>query len=74
MISRGQELIRINPADSGKLEYSTDSGRNWYVRYSRNDSVGSFTDLLDQGNEILATTSKGLFYSTDSGHNWYKRN
>jgi hypothetical protein len=73
MLNRGNELIRIDPKNSTKLEYSTNSGRNWYNRYSGNSSVGDFQDLTENGKEILATTSKGLFYTTNEGKNWYKR-
>ena len=57
MINRGAELIRIN-------------GRN---RYSFTSSVGIIEDLTENGNEILATTSKGLYYSTDEGRFWRRR-
>ncbi|MCO6025990.1 hypothetical protein NG821_09090 [Prevotella cerevisiae] len=73
MISRGKELIRICPSDSSKLEYSTDSGHNWFTRFNGNSNVGQFSDLLENGKEILGTTSKGLFYATDGGHNWFLR-
>ena len=72
MIQRGKELIRINSSNKQKIEYSTDDGRNWKTRYS-GSSYGDFYDLVDNGKEILATTSKGLYYSTDDGRNWHKR-
>jgi hypothetical protein len=72
MINRGKELIRISPKDSGKLEYSTSDGRSWSTRYS-GGSCGDFEDLTDNGKEILATTSKGLYYSTNEGRSWSKR-
>ncbi|MFB9077161.1 hypothetical protein ACFFLS_03035 [Flavobacterium procerum] len=73
MITKDSELIRINPNNSTKIEYSTTSGRSWHVRYS-GSSYGSFQDLTDNGKEILATTSKGLYYSTTNGRSWHKRN
>ena len=72
IISRGKELIRINPTKRNKLEYSTNNGRGWNGRYSAN-ICGDFIDLTDNGNEILATTSKGLYYSTNDGRGWHKR-
>lgn len=73
MINLGKELIRINPKDAQKIEYSTNDGRSWNNRYSGSSSVGGFEDLTDNGKEILATTSKGLFYSTNDGRSWNKR-
>lgn len=68
MINRGDELIRISPKDSKKIEYSTNQGRSWILRYN-----GSFSDLMDSGKEILGTTDKGLFYSTNEGRSWILR-
>lgn len=73
MINKGKELIRINPNHSDKVEYSTNDGRSWNTRYS-GTSCGNFSDLTDNGKEILATTSKGLYYSTNDGRSWNKRN
>lgn len=72
MINKGDELIRINPTSSNKIEYSTTSGRSWHVRYS-GSSYGNFQDLTDNVKEILATTSKDLYYSTTNGRSWHKR-
>jgi hypothetical protein len=41
-------------------------------RYS-GSSCGDFEDLTDNGKEILATTSKGIYYSTNDGRSWFKR-
>jgi len=62
MITRGKELIRINPSNKQKIEYSTTDGRSWSTRYS-GSSCGDFNDLNDNGKEILGMTSKGLYYS-----------
>jgi hypothetical protein len=72
MINRGDELIRISPKDPEKIEYSLNDGKSWYMRYSVGN-VGDFEDLTDNGDEILATTSKGLYYSSNEGKSWYKR-
>ncbi len=69
MINRAKELIRISPGNSSKIEYSTNDGRSWSTRYS-SSSQGDFSDLTDNGKEILATTSKGLYYSTNDGRSW----
>lgn len=73
MINRGKELIRISPKDAKKIEYSTTSGRSWNSRFSGSSFVGEFSDLTDNGKEILGITTKGLFYSTTDGRNWNKR-
>jgi len=72
MINWGKELIRINPSNKQKIEYSTNDGRNWYTRYTGSSSW-DFIDLIDNGKEILAQTTKGLYYSTNDGKSWYKR-
>ena len=73
MIKRGKELIRISPVSAGKLEYSFTDGRSWTVRFQPNSNIGDFLDLIDNGKEILAQTTKGLFYSTTEGRSWTKR-
>ncbi len=73
MINRGKELIRISPKTATKLESSTNDGRIWIQRFS-GSSCGDFHDLTDNGREILAQTSKGLYYSTNEGRTWIKRN
>jgi len=72
MIKRGKEIIRICPSNKQKIEYSTSDGRAWSTR-CLNSSYGDFLDLTDNGKEILAMTSKGLYYSTSDGRAWSKR-
>jgi photosystem II stability/assembly factor-like uncharacterized protein len=69
MIEVDGKLIRISPKDSHKIECSTDGGRSWSQRYN-SSSVGDFEDLTDNGDEIIATTSKGLYSSKDGGRSW----
>ncbi|MDR0583266.1 MAG: hypothetical protein LBG57_02810 [Treponema sp.] len=71
MLNRGKELLRICPTNAQKLEYSTNDGRSWNTRYS--SGSGKFSDLTDNGKEILGTTDKGLYYSTNDGRSWNKR-
>lgn len=73
LINLGKELLRINPKDTKKLEYSTNEGRAWNSRYNGTSTVGNFSDLCDMGKELLGTTDKGLFYSTNSGRAWNLR-
>mgnify|MGYP000044794648 FL=1 len=73
MINRGKEILRISPKDSKKIEYSTNQGRTWMIRYNGSSNVGSFIDLMDSGREIFGTTDKGLFYSTNDGRTWMLR-
>ena len=72
MIIRGNEMIRICPSNSTKLEYSTTNGRSWSTRFS-GSSMGEIQDLNENGKELLAITSKGLYYSTTDGRSWSKR-
>lgn len=73
MINRGKELLRISPKDAKKIEYSSNDGRSWNGRFSGSSSTGEFSDLTDNGAEILGTTSKGLYYSKNEGRGWNKR-
>ena len=73
MIDLGKELLRINPKDPKRLEYSTNGGRSWINRFTGLNNVGVFQDLMDGGRELLATTSRGLFYSTNGGRSWIWR-
>jgi hypothetical protein len=72
MIKRGKELIRISPINKKKIEYSSNDGRTWTIR-STNTSSGDFSDITDNGKEILGMTSNGLYYSTNEGRTWTKR-
>ena len=72
MINRGKELIRINPTNRNKLEYSINDGRTWSQRYS-GSSYGDLLELTDNGKEILMQTSKGLYYSINDGRTWSKK-
>jgi hypothetical protein len=73
MIKTDKELLRISPKNPAQIEYSTNDGRNWVVRHMSNSSYGIFENLILNGSEILATTSKGLFVSKNGGRNWQKR-
>lgn len=73
MINRGKELIRICPKDNKRIEFSTNQGRVWATRYSGSINIGEFSDLMDNGKEILGTTSKGLYFSTNDGRTWVLR-
>lgn len=73
MIRWKNELIRINPTDAKKLEYSTDTGRTWLARYHGNQYDFFFQDLMDNGTEILATTTMGLFRSTSDGVSFVRK-
>jgi len=73
MLNYHGELIRINTKDAKRLEYSKTEGKTWNTRFSGSLSIGEFRELTDNGNIILANTSKGLFYSKTSGKTWNKR-
>ncbi|TDD74636.1 hypothetical protein [Flavobacterium caseinilyticum] len=66
MINIREKLIRINPSNSHKIEYSKTSVKSWHTDYS-GSSYGNFSDLTDNSKEVLANTSKGLFYSATNG-------
>lgn len=72
MVNMGEELVRINPKDNKKIEASKNDGKTWTSRYP-GGSPGLFSELTANGDEILATTDKGLFYSKNNGKTWNKR-
>ena len=73
MIQHGSEIIRIN-TQKNTIEYSKDGGRSWHIRFFNiSGGKGIFVDLFDNGSEILACTSKGVFTSKDDGHSWHSR-
>ena len=73
LINLGDELLRICPTSSNKIETSTNGGKTWSTRYS-GSSYGAFYDLTSYGSEIIAVTSKGVYTSTNGGRTWSKRN
>jgi hypothetical protein len=73
MINREKEMIRISPKDSKKLEFSTNQGRTWIIRYPGSSNTGVFSDLMDGGKELMGTTDKGLFFSMNEGRTWIIR-
>ena len=73
MIQYGSEIIRIN-TQKNTIECSKDGGRSWHIRFFNiSGGKGIFVDLFDNGSEILACTSKGVFSSKDDGHSWQSR-
>ena len=73
MIQHGSEIIRIN-TQKNTIEYSKDGGRSWHIRFFNiSGGKGIFVDVFDNGSEILACTSKGVFSSKDDGHSWHSR-
>lgn len=72
ILNLGKELLRINPNNPQRIEYSTNDGRSWTNRY-QSSFCGNFEDLTDNVKEIIATTDKGLYYSTNDGRSWSRR-
>jgi ligand-binding sensor domain-containing protein len=72
MINRAGELIRIN-VEKNFIEYSSNNGKVWHRRSGQSHSMGTLHDLMDSGDEILVTTSKGLYYSSNEGKVWHRR-
>lgn len=69
---RNGDLLRINPVDKCKLEFSRNNGVTWIFR-TRYTGIGEFLDIVDVGTELLATTTKGLYYSRNNGVSWIYR-
>lgn len=73
MIVLKNELLRISPKDARKLEFSVNNGQTWLPRYFAGSNIGEFKDLVDNGKELLATTSVGLCFSVNGGKVWLRR-
>ncbi len=74
VIKKGKELIRICPTNPMKIEYSSDAGETWNLRYMGNPAnPGNFVELEDAGKEILGVSQKGTFYSKNKGKSWMKK-
>ena len=71
VISIRTALLRINPTNNKKIEYSN-NGKYWTTHYT-GSTYGEFYDLLLFGSEIFAVTSKGLYVSKNEGRNWSPR-
>lgn len=75
IIQKGKELIRINPEKRNEIQYSTNNGSTWHIKYSSLSKVGNFIDLIDCGDEIMAIANNGesIYYSDNNGSSWYVR-
>ena len=72
LITNGNELIRINPANN-HIEYSTNRGITWMSRYIGHN-CGTFRDLVPYNGKIIAITDKGVYYSFNNGISWMSKN
>jgi hypothetical protein len=72
MILEEKQMMRISTTTKTKIEYSTNGGMIWMAR-SASASYVDFQDLINNGKDILANTSKGLYYSTTDGMSWHNR-
>ena len=73
VISRGGEMIRIDPTNANKIQWSSD-GRVWRHRCMINYGNDGFDYLVDHGNEILGFQMSGSrLVSKDEGRSWQRR-
>lgn len=73
MIEYKGKLVRINPAKASELQFSKNRGLSWHHRGSSTPSMGNFLEIMDGGNELLATCEKGLYFSTNEGLSFHRR-
>jgi len=73
MVKWQNKLVRINPNDSTQLQFTTDNGINWFMMGVGHLNGGKIQDLMDNNDELWATTSNGLFCTKDGGVNWSKK-
>lgn len=74
MIKYNGMLYRIDPKNPKKLQYSKNNGLSWYVRYTATFSMGEFVELMDNGDELFVTTTKGMYISKNGGLSFIRRN
>ena len=65
-------LLRVN-TQKNCIEYSKFVGKTWIKQGSVGSNGGDILDLLDNGSELLATTTKGLYYSKNQGKTFSKK-
>lgn len=71
MVDYKGELIRIH---EGNIEFSENEGITWEKRSEAHYNGDSFTDLVNNGNELLAFTESGeACFSKDYGQTWTLR-
>lgn len=55
----------------GSIYYSDDSGKNWQ---QRGQVDGKLNQLVKVGDDLFATTGRGLYRSSDEGRTWQRLN
>lgn len=60
MINRGKEMLRISPKDNKKIEYSTNQGRTWVIRYNGSCRI---SDSIEDAIVKICTVAKDLICS-----------
>lgn len=65
-------IIRINPKNTKRLDYSKNQGKLWLSQYT-GTACGEFQDLSFDGKLLIAKTSNGTFTSRDKGKSWSKK-
>lgn len=72
-MSKFGKYVRINPKNPKNIERSS-NGIGWSSCYTGGASKeGDFLSLLEDGDNILAQTTKGLYISRNCGGGWTKR-
>lgn len=72
LIELEEIIVRINPKNQKRLDYSKNQGKLWLSRYT-GTSCGEFYDLSFEGKLLVAKTSNGTFTSRDKGRVWSKK-
>lgn len=72
IVTHQDELLKIN-TQKNCIEYSRNEGKSWHHQGDINKDFGEFMDLMDNGKELLGTTTKGLYYSKNKGKSWHKK-
>lgn len=65
-------LLRIN-SEKNCVEYSKNNGQSWNKQGGLLSNCGQLIDLADNGTELLATSTKGLYYSKNKGQSFNKK-
>jgi hypothetical protein len=59
------EIIRINQEDSQKIEYSTDGGKSWRIRYIKG-GFRKFQNETDKNIELSTVTAEDVYHGENN--------
>lgn len=71
MIVHNGLLLKIN-TEKNCIEYSKNKGMSWHFQGSISSNFGTFIELSNDEDLLLAITTKGVYHSKNDGKSWHK--